>query len=419
VRAQGARTVISGTRNVRAREIRQLVRLRRLEPDRARRVVARCHDLDDLRRAARRRLPRPVFGYLDGGADEQITLAANVAALRRWQFRPRVLRDVSEPDIRVRLLSRVLPAPLGLAPTGFTRLVHRAGEDAVARAAASRGVPYCLSTVGTATIEEVARAGHRDPWFQLYVLRDRNITRALVGRAAAAGFGVLEITVDTMAAGQHARDLQTRLTMPPTLTPRAVLGMAARPGYWASILRGPAMEFASLTPYGPHSASATADIAGQFDPSVTWEDVEGIRALWPGKLLLKGPLGPADAARAVTAGVDGIHLSNHGGRQLDRCIPAIDLVRPVREAVGEQCAIIVDSGIRHGSDIAVALARGADMCMIGRGYLYGLAAAGQPGVEHAIDLLTAQLRRTMQFLGVTAVAELRRHGDDLVVDPER
>jgi L-lactate dehydrogenase (cytochrome) len=404
---------------VRPREIQQLVRLRRFEPDRARRVIARCQDIDDLRHAAKRRLPGPVFGYVDGGADQQITMAANLAALRRWQFRPKVLRDVTEPDLRVRLLSRVLPAPLGLAPTGFTRLVHRAGEGAAARAAASRGLPYCLSTVGTAAIEEVARIGHRDPWFQLYVLHDRNITRALIGRAAAAGFGVLEITVDTVVAGGRTRELHPGLTMPPTLTPRAMLGIASRPGYWTSMLRGRALEFASLTPYGTHSGATIADIAGQFVPALTWDDVEGVRALWPGKLLLKGPLGPNDAVRAVSAGVDGIHLSNHGGRQLDRCIPAIDLVRPVREAVGEECAIIVDSGIRHGSDIVVALARGADMCMIGRGYLYGLAAAGQSGVEHAIDLLLGQLRRTMQLLGVAAVAELRAHGDDLVVDPER
>jgi L-lactate dehydrogenase (cytochrome) len=404
---------------VRPREIQKLVRLRRLEPDRARRVVARCRDLDDLRRAARRRLPGPVFGYVDGGADQEITLAANLAALRRWQFRPRVLRDVTQPDLRAQVLDRLLPAPLGLAPTGFTGLVHREGEGAVARAAAARGLPYCLSTVGTAAIEEVARTGHPDPWFQLYVLRDRNITRALIGRAAAAGYAVLEVTVDAVVAGRRTRDLRSGLTMPPTLTPRAMLGIAVRPGYWTSLLRGPALEFASLTPYGAYSASTIADMAGQFDPCLTWADVDGIRALWPGKLLLKGPLGPADAVRAVSAGVDGIHLSNHGGRQLDRCIPAIDLVRPVREAVGNQCAIIVDSGIRHGSDIAVAVARGADMCMIGRGYLYGLAAAGRPGVEHAIDLLVMQLRRTMQLLGVTALAELRKHGDDLVVDPRR
>jgi L-lactate dehydrogenase (cytochrome) len=404
---------------VRLGDVRKLIRLRRFEPDRTRRLLARCYDLDDLRRAARRRLPAPVFGYVDGGSDEELTLAANHAALRRWTFQPRVLQDVTETDLQVRVLDRVLPAPLGLAPTGFTRLVHQAGEGAVARAAASRGLPYSLSTVGTTSIEEIARNGHHDPWFQLYVMRDRNITRALIGRAAAAGMAVLEITVDTTVAGRRLRDLRTGVTMPPALSPRSLLGIAVRPGYWISMLRGPALEFASLTPYATYAVATVADIAGQFDPAITWADIDTIRALWPGRLLLKGPLSPSDAVHAVAAGVDGIHLSNHGGRQLDRCIPAIDLVRPVREAVGEHCAIIVDSGIRHGADIAVALARGADMCMIGRGYLYGLAAAGQPGVEHVIDLLLAQLRRTMQLLGVTSVTELRQHGDDLVIDPER
>ena len=182
-------------------EIRELVRLRRFESDRDRRVLRRCYDMDDLRRAARRALPAPVFGYVDGGADEELTLAANLASLRRWEFRPQVLRDVAEPDLHAELLGTTLPAPLGLAPTGFTRLVHPAGEGAVARAAAARGLPYCLSTVGTASIEDIGRVGLREPWFQLYVMRDRNIPRALIGRAASAGYTALEITVDTTVAG--------------------------------------------------------------------------------------------------------------------------------------------------------------------------------------------------------------------------
>jgi L-lactate dehydrogenase (cytochrome) len=400
---------------VKLSEIRELARLRAFEPDHDQRVIARCHDVADLRRAARRRLPRPVFGYVDGGSDDEVTLRANRSALERWRFRPRVLRDVAEPDLRVSVLGSDLAAPIGLAPTGFTRLVHQAGECAVARAAAARGLPYCLSTVGTTTIEDVAETGLDDLWFQLYVLRDRDIARELIERAAKAGCRALEVTVDAPVSGRRTRDLRNGLTMPPTLTPRAMLEVAARPGYWVSLLRGPALRYANFTPPAPESGTTIADIISMFDPSLTWDDVEDFRALWPGRLLLKGPLGPADAVRAVAAGVDGIHLSNHGGRQLDRCIPTIDLVRPVREAVGDQAAIVLDSGIRHGADVAVAIARGADLCMVGRGYLYGLAAAGQPGVEHAIDLLTAQLRRTMQLLGVTTIAELREHGDELVV----
>jgi L-lactate dehydrogenase (cytochrome) len=401
------------------REIRELLRLQRLELDRDRRVLARCHDIADLRRAARRRLPGPVFGYIDGAADDEITLRANRAALRRWQFRPRVLRDVSAPDLRTSLLGRTFPAPIGLAPVGYPRMMHVEGEFAVARAAASRGLPYGLSTCGTVTIEELAGTGHRDLWFQLYVLRDRKLVHGLIDRAAAAGFRALEVTVDTPVGGRRTRDLRSGLTIPPELTVASVLDIGMHPGYWVSMLRGPALRFASLNTPGAEVASSIADITSLFDPSLDWDDLEDIRARWPGKLLVKGPLGPADAARAVSAGADGIHLSNHGGRQLDRCVPSIDLVRPVREAVGGGVAVIVDSGIRHGADIAVAIARGADLCVVGRGYLYGLAAAGQLGVEHAIDLLAAQLRRAMQLLGVVTIAELRDRGDELVVDVRR
>jgi L-lactate dehydrogenase (cytochrome) len=400
---------------MRPQEIRELVRLRGFEADRDRRILRQCHDIGDLRRAAQRRLPRPVFGYADGAADEELTLRANRAALRRWRFQPRVLRDVSEPDLSTSLFGSELSAPIGLAPTGFTRVFHPEGELAVARAAASRGLPYGLSTCGTYTIEDLAASGHPDLWFQLYVLRDRKLTADLVDRAAAAGFGVMEITVDTAVGGRRTRDLHSGFTAPPTLTARAMLDITVRPGYWMSMLRAPALKYSSFTAPGEGGLSTIADVTGMFDPSLSWDDLDDLRARWPGKLLVKGPLGPDDAVRAVAAGVDGIHLSNHGGRQLDRCIPSIDLVRPVREAVGEQVAVVVDSGIRHGSDVAVAIARGADLCMIGRGYLYGLAVAGQPGVEHTIDLLTAQLRRTIQLLGVTTIEELRKRGDELVV----
>src|SRR5258708_10771956 len=389
----------------RYREIRELLRLRRFELDRDRRVLARCHDLADLRRAARRRLPGPVFGYIDGAADDEITLRANRAALRRWQFRPRVLRDVSEPDLGVSMLGRQFPAPIGLAPVGFPRMMHPDGELAVARAAASRGLPYGLSTCGTVTIEELAATGHRDLWFQLYVLRDRKLAHALIDRAAAAGFRALEVTVDPPVGGRRTGDRCSGTRIRPELTAGALLDIGMHPGYWLSMLRGPALRFASLNTPGAEVASSIADITALFDPSLTWDDLDDIRARWPGRLLVKGPLGPADATRAVAAGVDGIHLSNHGGRQLDRCVPAIDLVRPVREAVGDRVALIADSGIRHGADIAVAIARRADTCVVGRGYLYGRAAAGQLGVEHAIDLLVAQLRRTLQLLGVVTIAQ--------------
>jgi L-lactate dehydrogenase (cytochrome) len=396
-------------------EIGELLRWPAYEPDRDRRVLARCHDLDDLRRAARRRLPRPVFDYIDGAADEELSLRANRVAFQSWQFRPRVLRDITEPDLRVTVLGRELSVPFGLAPTGFTRMIHPEGEVAVARATAGRGMPYGLSTTGTTTIEQLAATGHGELWFQLYVVRDRKLVHALLDRAAGAGFRALEVTVDTPVSGRRTRDLRAGLTLPPTLTARSLLGIAARPSYWLAALRHPTLGFANVRPPDDAAHTTIAGITSLFDPSLTWDDIEDVRARWPGPLLIKGPLGPADAVRAVSAGADGIHLSNHGGRQLDRCIPPVELIRPVREAVGENVTLVADSGIRHGADIAVAIARGADLCMIGRGYLYGLAAAGQAGVEHTTDLLASQLRRTLQLLGVTSIAELREYGDELVV----
>ena len=352
--------------------------------------------------------------YVDGAADEELSLRANRLAFQSWQFRPRVLRDIADPDLRVTVLGRELAVPFGLAPTGFTRVIHPDGEVAVARATASRGMPYGLSTTGTTTIEQLAATGHGELWFQLYVARDRKLVHALLDRAAGAGFRALEVTVDTPVSGQRTRDLRAGLTLPPTLTARSLAGIAARPGYWLAAVRHPALGFANVQPPDGASHTTIAGITSLFDPSLTWGDIEDVRARWPGPLLIKGPLGPADAVRALSAGADGIHLSNHGGRQLDRCIPPVELIRPVREAVGENVTLVADSGIRHGADIAVAIARGADLCMIGRGYLYGLAAAGQAGVEHAVVLLTEQLRRTLQLLGVTSVAELREHADELV-----
>jgi len=389
------------------------------------RALDRCHDIAALRAAARRRLPRAVFDYIDGGADEELTLAGNREAFHRVRFRPRALQDVSAPSLSTRLLGTELPAPIALAPTGYTRMIHPDAETGVARAAAARGLPYTLSTVATTTIEDVAATGHPNLWFQLYVLRDRGLTRALVDRAADAGFRVLEIAVDSAVSGHRTRDVRNGLTIPPQLTAKTLLGIGAHPGYWSSVLRGAPLTLANLRDTGPDGrpnarprAGGPGTVAGineLFDPSVTWDDLASLREHWSGALVLKGPLGPSDVRRAVDLGIDGIHLSNHGGRQLDRCVSPLDLLRPAREAAGELPTILLDSGIRSGADIAAAIALGADACVVGRAYLYGAAAAGQRGVEHAIDLLTGQLRRTLQLLGATDLADLRKHGAELVV----
>ncbi|MFD6548509.1 alpha-hydroxy acid oxidase [Streptomyces sp. NPDC058398] len=399
------------------REIRELVRPR---PPRLGRsaVLDRCHDVDDLRAAARRRLPRAVFDYVDGGADEEIALAANRDAFRRVRFSPRVLRDVSAPDLATHLFGTQIRAPLGLAPTGYTRMIHPGAEPAVARAATARGLPYALSTVATTALEDVAATGHTNLWFQLYVLKDRALTHALVGRAETAGFQVLEVALDTAVAGHRTRDVRNGLTIPPRLALSTLLDIGTRPGYWTSVLRGAPLTLANLqTARAPGQSGTVAVLNDLFDPAVTWDDIAELRARWPGALVLKGPLAPADVRRAVEVGADGVHLSNHGGRQLDRCVSPLHLLRPAREAAGDRLALVLDSGVRHGADIAAALALGADLCMIGRPYLYGAAVAGQAGVERAIDLLVTQLRRTLQLLGVTDLTELRKLGPELVTLP--
>ncbi len=395
-------------------EARELVQLRPPVLRPVERVRARCHSIEDLRQVARRKLPRAVFDYVDGGADAEQTVSANRAGFHRWAFQPRALCDVSAPDLSVELFGRPLPVPLGLAPTGYTRMMHPAGEPAVAEATAKMALPYCLSTVGTTSIEDLAATGHPRLWFQLYVLKDRGHTRSLVDRAAAAGYEALEVSVDTAVSGHRARDVRNGLTIPPQLSARTVLDIGRHPGYWTSMLRSPVLSFASV-PTPDEAGRTVADVGALFDPSFDWDDLDRLRGWWEGPLLLKGPLSPADAVRAVAAGVDGIHLSNHGGRQLDRTVATIDMVRPVRDALGDKAAIVVDSGVRHGADIAVALARGADMCMVGRAYLYGLAAAGTAGVGLAVDILGGQFRRTLQLLGVKSVPELRRYADTLVV----
>lgn len=385
-------------------EVRDLVRVR---PRRFGRqaALARCHDIDELRTAARRALPRPVFDYVDGGADEETTLAANREAYRSARFQPWALTGQAEPDLSVGLFGRHLSRPIGLAPTGYTRMVHAGGEPAVARAATTRGVPYTVSTVATSTLEQVAEvASSTSLWFQLYVLTDRRRNDSLIDRAAAAGYDVLEVAIDAPVAGHRSRDVRNGLTIPPQLTLRALWDIGIRPGYWASQLQGEPLRIANVATDG---ASTVAALNKLFDSTVTWSDLEHIRNRWAGTLLLKGPLGPADVKHALDIGVDGVHLSNHGGRQLDRAPSPLGLLRSARDLAGENYPILVDSGIRHGMDIVVALALGANACMVGRPYLYGLAVGGQRGVELAIDTLTSQIRRTLQLLGVANVDELR------------
>jgi L-lactate dehydrogenase (cytochrome) len=397
-------------------EVRDLIQLRPAELSMVRRRLGACHDIGDLRNAARRTIPRPVFDYVDGGADEEISARANTDAFRSWRFLPRLLADAGTVSTQAQILGTPARLPLVLGPTGYTRMMHPAGEIAVARAAHRHGLPYTLSTMGTTSVEDV-RAGAgpgADLWFQLYIQRDDGLSKDLIGRAEAAGYRVLMITLDTVVPGHRIRDERNGLIIPPALTSRTLASIAMRPGYWTRMLRNPAIDFAHF----PRSKAKTISGSAQlFDPSISWDTLAVMRERWPGQLILKGPVGPADARRAIEEGVDGIVLSNHGGRQLDRTAAPVDLLPGVRAALGPDVPLLVDSGVRHGADIAVALALGADAVGIGRAYLYGLMAGGEAGVDKVIEILAAEFTRTLHLLGVHDAAELRAAGRELLTRP--
>jgi L-lactate dehydrogenase (cytochrome) len=395
-------------------EVAALLQLRRPRARRTERVLARCVTVEDLRAEARRRWPRGVRGYVEGGADGEVSLRRNRAAFEAVELVPAVLRDVSTVDLATDLFGCASALPFALGPTGFTRMMHPDGELASARAALRAGVPYTLSTMATVALEDVAREGGQ-LWFQLYVWRDRGLTRELLRRAQVAGYRVLVVTVDTPVTGLRARDHHNGFTLPPRLTPSALADMAMHPAWCLGLLRGAPITFANFAAEVSATSETVMEFAArQFDPSVTWDDLAEIRAMWAGPMLLKGMLGRDDARRAQDAGMDGIALSNHGGRQLDQTVPPIRALEGIREAVGPQMPILVDSGIRHGADIAIALAAGATGALIGRPYLYGLGAAGQAGCEAAIRMLADELSRAMRLLGVRTADELRQRGGEVL-----
>ena len=400
---------------MRPAEIRQLIGLRRPDLHRARRAVARSVTIDDFQRVARRWWPRAVRDYVDGGADGEVSLSRNRQAYESVDFFPIGLRDVGSVDLSTDILGSRAPLPFLLGPTGMTRMMHPDGEVAAARSARAAGIAYTVSTLSTVSLEEVARERDATLWFQLYVWRDRELSRQLLRRAHAAGYRVLVITVDTAVSGLRVRDRHNGFSLPPRLTPRTLAEMSGHPAWCWRLLRGAPITFANFDD-GSASASQTVMdfVARQFDPTVTWSDIEEFRALWQGPMLLKGMFDPADACRAAEMGIDGLVLSNHGGRQLDQVIPPILALPDVRAAVGESLQLFVDSGIRRGSDIVAALASGADGCLIGRAYLYGLGAAGEAGCSAAISILASELRRTMQLLGVRTIAEIRECGPKIV-----
>ena len=357
-------------------------------------------------------MPRGAFDYVDGAAEDERTLAQNSGAFGRIEFRPNVLRDVSEIDTTTSLFGKRLPMPLILAPTGYTRLTNSEGELAVARAAGRAGVPYSLSTMSTYNIEDVAAAAEGPKWFQVYTWKDRGLVKELVARAASAGYEALWLTVDTAVLGRRERDVRRGFSVPPEIGLGTIVDGILHPAWTLDFITSDPIVFANVVGHEAHGSSdpiALADhVMQNFDQRLSWDDVEWLQSIWDGPLVLKGIQTVEDAQRAVQLGVQGIGLSNHGGRQLDDAPAPIELVEPVAQAIQGQAAVICDGGVRRGSDIVKALALGADACSIGRPYLYAMGAAGERGVDHVLQFFREGLERTMALTGRTSIAEIDR-----------
>jgi len=374
--------------------------------DRTARRLRRAASVEDLRDQARRRVPRAVFDYTDGGAGREVSLRRSRAAFDRVEFLPTVLRDVSSVDVSTTVLGRPAALPLVMAPTGFTRMMNHQGEPAVARAAARAGVPYALSTMGTTSPERLAgEAPEARRWFQLYLWRDRAASTEIVRRAAENGYEALVLTVDTPVGGLRLRDVRNGMTIPPALTARTILDGARHPSWWANLLTTEPLEFASLNSF----AGTVSDLASQvFDPSATLADVRWLRDTWSGPLIVKGLLTVDDAVAAVDAGADGVVVSNHGGRQLDQSPTPLEQLPAIAEAIGERAEVYVDGGVMSGSDVMAAVTLGARAALVGRAYLYGLMAGGEAGVDRVLEILRKEMVTAMQLTGVTSVAELTK-----------
>lgn len=392
--------------------LRSVIQFREFERDPVKRRLARVADVSDLRRLAKRRLPGGVFDYIDGAAEDEIAAANNVRAFERYEFKPRVLRDVAEVDTSTTLLGEVVPFPLMLAPTGFDRIAHSQGELSVARAAQRADLPYSLSTMGTRSIEEVAAVNSGRKWFQVYVWRDKGLLKDMLERADVAGYEGIMITVDTAVLGRRERDVRRGFSLPPKIGLDTIIDGAFHPSWTWDFVRAEPIQFANVKgeSVGDGSTPVTLSqyINSQFDPSLSWDDITWFQENWPGKVMIKGVQTVEDAVIAADHGLDGVILSNHGGRQLDGAPAPIDLVAPVADAVGGRTEIICDGGVRRGSDIVKAVALGANACMIGRAYFYALGAAGEAGVDWVLDFLQAGVQQTMVLSGVGSIADLNR-----------
>jgi len=390
-------------------ELKPLMQFGSFNPDRRAARLAKAADIEALRRIARRRTPKPAFDYVDGAAGQELTYRRSREAFESVELLPRILHGTDTADLSTEITGFRSALPFGIAPTGFTRFMHSEGEIGGVRAAERAGIPFSLSTMGTRSIEEVRDAApDAERWFQLYLWREHDASLDLIRRAKAAGTTTLLVTVDTPVPGQRLRDTRNGMVIPPRLTPKTVLDASYRPEWWFNFLTTDSLKFASLS----DTSGALADlISTMFDPGLNLADLEWIREQWDGTLYVKGVLTREDARRAMSVGVgaDGLVVSNHGGRQLDRAPVSLTALPELRDEVGPDVPLILDSGVLSGADVVTALCAGADFVLIGRAYLYGLMAGGEQGVSRVIELLEAQIRTTMMLMGAASTADLGPH----------
>ncbi len=383
-----------------------------IEPPRpsalARRSLSRARNIEDLRRFAQGTLPRSVFDFIDGGAEDESTLRDNREAFGRIRFSPKTLVDVSKVDTATAILDLASALPIVIAPTGAVGFAWPRGDLAIARAAARFGIPFSLSTSAGVSMEDIAERVDARLWFQAYIFKKREVTAKLIARALAANYEALIITVDLPVGGNRERDLKNDFSLPFRFTPRNLLDFATHPGWATRMLRYGRPSLANLRGFTPSNdiAAVASSVGRNYDASFKWDDLKVIRGAWPRKLIVKGIARPDDAERLVSIGCDAIVVSNHGGRQLDGAVATLDALPAIASSVGNRCQIFLDGGIRRGSDVVKAIALGADAVLIGRSTLYGASLAGEEGAARAIDILRSELVRCMQLCGLGRVGEI-------------
>ena len=372
-------------------------------------AVARCHNIDDLRRLAARKMPKMMFDYIDGGAEDEVALRRSRSGFARYQLVPRNFVDVSEIDTGTEVMGRKIAAPLIVSPTGLAKLFHHTGEESLVPAAGAHDIPYTLSSASSTSIEGVGNLSGGPKWFQIYVWKDRAIVRDFIERCRTSGFDALCLTVDVPVSGNRERDVRNRLTLPLKPNLAMVLDMLGKPAWLYHAWRNPAVTLANLVGRVEGDTSATTlsrFTDEQFDKTVGWDDAAEMKAQWGGPMAIKGVLRAADASRAAEMGFDAIIVSNHGGRQLDHAPAPIDVLPEIVAAVDGRAQVILDGGVRRGTDVLKALCLGATACMAGRPYLYGLGAGGRAGVERAMEILKEEIRRDLTLLGCAKVTDL-------------